>query len=136
MERGIIKQAVSEYYYIPLDILLHPTRKRKIVQARQTAMYFANKITKRSSSYIGQRIGQKDHATVLHAYKTINNLLDTDKDYFLEHNELYLIIKDKIEQYNKKRSEESKNINNNKKYRHNKLISNMNRRKHYKNKTS
>ena len=50
------------------------TRKRHIVQARQLAMFFAKKLTKASLANIGQQIGHRDHATVLHACKTVDNL--------------------------------------------------------------
>jgi chromosomal replication initiator protein len=51
------------------------------VQARQIAMYFAKNLTKSSLATIGSQIGGKDHATVLHACKTVNNLIDTDKRF-------------------------------------------------------
>lgn len=55
------------------------TRKREVVQARQIAMTLSKYMTKASLQEIGNIIGQKDHATVLHAIKTIHNLIDTDK---------------------------------------------------------
>ena len=57
------------------------TRKRHIVQARQIAMYFAKKLTKASLASIGTQIGRRDHATVLHACKTVDNLSFTDKQF-------------------------------------------------------
>jgi chromosomal replication initiator protein len=57
------------------------TRKREIVQARQIAMYFAKKMTKSSLANIGLHCGGKDHATVLHACRTVNNLSETDKHF-------------------------------------------------------
>ena len=57
------------------------TRKRHIVQARQLAMFFAKKLTKASLANIGQQIGHRDHATVLHACKTVDNLAFTDKQF-------------------------------------------------------
>ena len=56
------------------------TRKRQVVQARQIAMYFAKNMTKSSLSSIGAHCG-KDHATVLHACRTVNNLIETDKKF-------------------------------------------------------
>lgn len=76
-----IQKGVCEYFGLPLDSLQNRTRKREIVQARQIAMYFAKQLTKSSLSTIGSVIGQKDHATVLHACKTVNNLMDTDKRF-------------------------------------------------------
>jgi chromosomal replication initiator protein len=51
------------------------------VQARQVAMFFSKNLTKSSLATIGLQIGGKDHATVLHACKTVNNLIETDKQF-------------------------------------------------------
>lgn len=57
------------------------TRKREIVEARQLAMYLAKEYTTASLETIGSEIGSKDHATVLHACKVVNNLQQTYSDY-------------------------------------------------------
>ena len=44
-------------------------------------MYFSKKLTKSSLAAIGLQCGNKDHATVLHACRTVSNLYDTDKKY-------------------------------------------------------
>ena len=74
-----IQKIVCEYFKISIDAINAKTRKRDIVQARQLSMYFAKKHTKLPLSLIGAYCGNKDHATVLHACRTINNLYDTDK---------------------------------------------------------
>jgi len=81
----IIQQSVSEATKIPLDIILLPnrvpgSRKREIVSARQISMSLCKKLTKCSLSKIGFEHTKRDHATVLHAVNTINDLIDT-KDY-------------------------------------------------------
>ncbi len=76
-----IQKVVSDYFNIPVDTINSKTRKREIVQARQIAMYFSKKFTKSSLATIGVHCGNKDHATVLHACRTINNLIDTDKQF-------------------------------------------------------
>lgn len=76
-----IQKVVCEYFGLPGDVLHTKTRKREIVQARQIAMFFSKSMTKSSLSTIGSLIGGKDHATVLHACKTVNNLMDTDKRF-------------------------------------------------------
>lgn len=58
-----------------------PTRKRAIVQARQLAMYFSKKYTKSSLANIGMQCGKKDHATVLHSIKTIEDLIETNREF-------------------------------------------------------
>ncbi len=76
-----IQKVVCDYFSLPLDTFTSKTRKREIVQARQIAMFFAKSLTKSSLATIGSSIGGKDHATVLHACKTVNNLIDTDKTF-------------------------------------------------------
>lgn len=76
-----IQKVVCNYFDIPIDSLQSKTRKREIVQARQVAMYFSKNLTKSSLATIGTQIGGKDHATVLHACKTVNNLVETDKQF-------------------------------------------------------
>lgn len=83
-----IQKVVCEYYKIPVDQMQGKTRKREIVQARQISMYFSKNLTKSSLASIGSCIGGKDHATVLHACKTVNNLIDTDKQFRSQINEI------------------------------------------------
>ena len=83
-----IQKVVCDYFELSIDTLKSKTRKRNIVQARQLAMYFSKQLTKSSLANIGARCGGKDHATVLHACKTVNNLVDTDKDFRLYVQEL------------------------------------------------
>jgi chromosomal replication initiator protein len=76
-----IQKVVSKYFDMDVVTLQSKTRKRHIVQARQLAMYFAKRMTKTSLASIGSQIGQRDHATVLHACKTVDNLTETDKQF-------------------------------------------------------
>ena len=64
------------------------TRKREVVQVRQVAMYLAKKHTDTSSSKIGQLIGNKDHATVLHACKIVKDQVEVDKAFPAEIEEI------------------------------------------------
>jgi chromosomal replication initiator protein len=76
-----IQKVVSKYFEMDVTTLQSKTRKRHIVQARQLAMYFAKRMTKASLASIGSQIGSRDHATVLHACKTVDNLTETDKQF-------------------------------------------------------
>ena len=76
-----IQKVVSKYFEMDVSTLQSKTRKRHIVQARQLAMYFAKRLTKASLASIGSQIGSRDHATVLHACKTVNNLTETDRQF-------------------------------------------------------
>ncbi len=76
-----IQKVVCDYFDLPIELLKSRTRKREVVQARQIAMFFAKKMTKSSLANIGMHCGGKDHATVLHACRTVNNLQETDKQF-------------------------------------------------------
>lgn len=76
-----IQKIVCDYFDIEIEVLKSKTRKREIVQARQIAMYFSKKLTKSSLANIGAHCGGRDHATVLHACRTVNNLAETDKQF-------------------------------------------------------
>jgi chromosomal replication initiator protein len=76
-----IQKVVCDYFDLPIELLKSKTRKREVVQARQIAMYFAKQLTRSSLANIGSYCGGKDHATVLHACRTVNNLMETDKEF-------------------------------------------------------
>ncbi len=74
-----IIQVVSNYFDLDKIDLQTKSRKREIVQARQLAMYFSKKLTKSSLSTIGAEIGGKNHSTVVHSCKTVDDLYQHDK---------------------------------------------------------
>ncbi len=78
---NMIKEVVAKYFNIDVADIQSKSRKREIVQARQFAMYFAKKITNKPYAEIGKNIGNRNHATVLHACKTIDGLKKVDKDF-------------------------------------------------------
>ena len=76
----LIVKTVCEYFNITRDMMLSKSRKRQIVQARQIAMYECRSLIPSCSlSTIGTELGGKDHATVLHACSTVQDLMATDK---------------------------------------------------------
>ncbi len=83
-----IQKVVCNYFNVGIEQLQSRTRKREIVQARQVAMFFSKSLTKASLASIGSQIGGKDHATVLHACKTVNNLMETDKRFRFQVDEI------------------------------------------------
>ena len=91
-----IQKVVGDYFNIPIDKINSNTRKREIVQARQLAMFFSKSYTKLSLAAIGSKLGNKDHATVLHACKTVKNLSDTDRNFKKHLDDLENIIKVKL----------------------------------------
>ena len=76
-----IQKVICDHFELPVDKIHSNTRRREIVIARQLAMFFAKKHTKNSLASIGAQCGKRDHATVLHACKTIQNLIETDKAF-------------------------------------------------------
>ena len=72
---------MCKYFNLELAIIQTASRKREIVQARQIAMFLSKKYTDSSFSCIGKIIGKKDHATVLHACKTIKDQIETNKTF-------------------------------------------------------
>ncbi len=83
-----IIKTVSDYYGIECNAINTRSRKREVVLVRQVAMYLAKKHLDMSTSKIGKYIGDRDHATVLHACKTVANLADTDKQFKVELEEI------------------------------------------------
>ena len=76
-----IQKVVCDYFKIEPEKFLSPSRKRELVQARQISMYLSRNHTKNSLASIGSQTGGRDHATVLHAYNTVCDLLDTDRSF-------------------------------------------------------
>lgn len=88
-----IVNVVCKHYGLEASALFSKSRKREVVQARQIAMFLAKNNTSLSTSKIGAQIGNKDHATVLHACKTIAELREVDKAFRAEVDELQATLK-------------------------------------------
>ena len=74
-----IQRTVSKHYSVTRDDLTSARRNRAIVRPRQIAMFLAKALTPRSLPEIGRHFGGRDHTTVLHAVRKIENLVSTDK---------------------------------------------------------
>ncbi|MEZ7865971.1 MAG: chromosomal replication initiator protein DnaA [Paludibacteraceae bacterium] len=81
MSIEFIRDTVCDFFKLSVDAISTKSRKLEVVQARQIAMYLSKNLTKNSLSTIGNYIGQRDHATVLHACKKVMDLMDTDKHF-------------------------------------------------------
>lgn len=73
-----IQKMVAEYYKIRVSDLLSKRRSRMVARPRQLAMALAKELTEHSLPEIGEAFGGRDHTTVLHACRKINELCDTD----------------------------------------------------------
>lgn len=76
-----IIQIVQSTFGIDSKTFNSKTRKREVVFARQAAMHLCKKHTSQSVSRIGNLVGGRDHATVLHALKSVDELLNSDEDF-------------------------------------------------------
>jgi len=76
-----IQTMVCEYFGLHVDMLRGRTRKREVVQARQISMYLAKKFTKQSLKSIGDSFGGRDHSTVIHSCQAVEDLMDTDRRF-------------------------------------------------------
>jgi chromosomal replication initiator protein len=75
-----IQRKVAEHYNIRLSDLIGPKRVRNIARPRQVAMYLAKQLTLRSLPEIGRRFGGRDHTTIMHGVRKIEELMATDSD--------------------------------------------------------
>jgi chromosomal replication initiator protein len=75
-----IQRKVADYYGLRLADLLSERRAREVARPRQIAMYLAKKLTPRSLPEIGRRFGNRDHTTVMHAVKKVEELRGKDRE--------------------------------------------------------
>lgn len=87
-----IQQVICDYFRIPEDKFQSKIRTHEVVQARQLAMYFSKNYTKCSLSYIGNQIGKKNHATVLYACKAVSDMMETDRKFRTQVEEIQRIL--------------------------------------------
>jgi len=73
-----IQKAVAEYYKMRVVDLLSRRRTRTIARPRQMAMALSKELTEHSLPEIGDGFGGRDHTTVLHACRRIEELCETD----------------------------------------------------------
>ncbi|MGA2299050.1 MAG: chromosomal replication initiator protein DnaA [FCB group bacterium] len=88
-----IKNYVSDYFKIPIEIMESKSRKHEIALARQMAIYLSKKFTQHSLKSIGSHFSNRDHSTVLHSCQTIENYLVTDKNVKIAYENLTKTLK-------------------------------------------
>lgn len=76
-----IQRIVCKQYNVSKADLLSSRRTRTVVRPRQIAMYLAKTLTPRSLPEIGRRFGNRDHTTVLHAVRKIEDMMKTDRGF-------------------------------------------------------
>ena len=75
-----IQRRVADYYGLKMGDMLSARRAVEVARPRQVAMYLAKKLTPRSLPEIGRRFGGRDHTTVMHAVKRIDELRAKDRE--------------------------------------------------------
>ncbi len=88
-----ITKTVCEFFNIDENKIRDKNRKKEIALARQIAMYLSKSLTKSSLKTIGLHFGGRDHSTVIHAFNSIQEMIDTDPSL----RETVSSIKNKIE---------------------------------------
>ncbi len=83
-----IRDIVCEVMGVSKEAFESSRRTREIAQARQVAMFLSKKHTKAPLAVIGSAIGGKNHATVLHSCKQVANLMETDRGFRLQIEEI------------------------------------------------
>ena len=73
-----IQLKVANYFNIKVDDIMSSKRIRSFARPRQIAMYLSKKLTSRSLPEIGRKFGGRDHTTVIHAIKTIEEIMVND----------------------------------------------------------
>ena len=73
-----IQRKVAEHFNIRLSDMIGPKRLRTIARPRQIAMYLSKQLTPRSLPEIGRRFGGRDHTTIMHGVRKIEELMTTD----------------------------------------------------------
>ena len=74
----MIQKRVAAHYGVRVSEMFSARRARNIARPRQIAMYLAKNLTSLSYPEIGRQFGGRDHTTVMHAVKTIENLMKSD----------------------------------------------------------
>ena len=73
-----IQKKVSQHFNVKMSDMSSARRSRTIARPRQIAMYLSKNLTSRSLPEIGRRFGNRDHTTVIHAVKKVEELMDKD----------------------------------------------------------
>ncbi len=76
-----IQKKVAEHFNIRLADMHSARRARQVARPRQVAMYLAKQLTSRSLPEIGRKFGGRDHTTVMHAVKKVEELRDADSSF-------------------------------------------------------
>jgi chromosomal replication initiator protein len=87
-----IIKSVADFFEVPVNDLINRSRKKEVVEPRQIAMYLLREILKLSYPHIGEKLGKRDHTTVIHACEKISK----DSIQNSQLNQKILLIKERL----------------------------------------
>jgi chromosomal replication initiator protein len=105
-----ITKAISEYMEVPIEKLMHKTRKGEVNEARHLAMYFITKKTTATLLFIGNYFNRRDHSVVINGRDRIQDRIDTDQRFRLMTIEVDMML-DRI--INEEKNNHSPEVNEN-----------------------
>ncbi|MEK7478138.1 MAG: chromosomal replication initiator protein DnaA [Patescibacteria group bacterium] len=85
-------EVISDFYNIEEKVLYEKTRRKEIVKPRQIIMYILREDFNTSYPYIGQKLGGRDHTTVIHAYEKIKRDIKKDNLLSLEIDQIRILL--------------------------------------------
>ena len=96
-----IIRKVCQYFDLEINKVLGPSRYKNLVEARHILSYilYSDRYLTLGYSNIGFMLNQRDHSTVLHAVKKINDFLDVDMDYRQKLKDVYLYVYGTLKYY-------------------------------------
>jgi len=87
-----IQKVVADYYQVRMNDLVSASRKKRITQPRQVAMFLAKELTRESYPDIGQEFGGRNHATVIHSIRVVQGRIKEDSAFGAEIEQLRQMI--------------------------------------------
>ncbi len=74
-----VMKTVAEFFEVSMEELTGPSRKKQFVEPRQVAIYLLRELTNLSYPYIGEKLGSRDHTTIIYAHNKISVALNQDQ---------------------------------------------------------
>jgi chromosomal replication initiator protein len=90
--KDVIK-VTSDFYGIEESAIFEKGRKKEVIKPRQVIMYLLREDLDISFPSIGEKVGNRDHSTVIHSYEKIKNDLKTDPELTQEINQIRSMLK-------------------------------------------
>jgi chromosomal replication initiator protein len=90
-----ILETTCKFFDVKQEDIFTSSLKQNIVQVRQIAMFLSQKYTNHSYARIGAQIGKRNHATVLHSCKQVEDRMQVDKSFKAKIEELEALLKKK-----------------------------------------